>query len=57
MPDMSNKTAAEYLRVAKVPITKVTLAACKAGIYGDMVARAATPEQEQAGQVFTGNED
>ena len=36
MTDLSNRTATEYLRASSIPVNKVTLAACKAGIYGEM---------------------
>ena len=57
MTTLSDQEIAQDLRYYNMPVHNLTIAAGKAAVLGFMRRQSATPEYEQAGQVFTGLED
>lgn len=57
MSELSDQEIAQDLRACNMPVNKALIAAGKACVIGYMKRQVNTPEQEQAGEIFTGNED
>lgn len=57
MTTLSDHEIAQDLRACNMPVNNATIAAGKAAVLGYMKRQAGTPEQEQAGETFTGLKD
>ena len=57
MTTLSDHEIAADLRACNMPVNNATIAAGKAAVLGYMKRQAVTPEQEQAGETFTGLKD